>query len=174
MGIWAGIKYALNSTLGTNYFQSLNSMMTKELYYSDEVYETIESGSKVLGELATRILERSLLMKTSGSGYIKVAHTYYDESDPISYKGKITVIATKPNGEQQIINSKNIAGQGTASIGISFNAGDIISVKVENTWIDAEGEYPANNWFKITEVTFNAVERDWKKVAKVQTPSNIG
>ena len=73
MGLWAGIKYALNSTLGTNDFEPLNELFfkNKALNASENLYYTIQSESVEVEEGKTYKIPKSIKMYNSGSITIK-------------------------------------------------------------------------------------------------------
>ena len=76
MGFWAGIKHALNSTLGTSDFTSLDDIIAKQftLIQSDDVYANLDSFSvsttRENGAL-TKWYPKRLKMTRYGSGYLK-------------------------------------------------------------------------------------------------------
>lgn len=87
MGIWAGIKYALNSTLGTDGFQSLDKMVT---------------GYSPLKSIQTGIIKNTRCSKEDTKFYTNsgIGQTMYYYTDitiqPIDVKKSI-VIAYSPN-----------------------------------------------------------------------------
>lgn len=89
MGFWAGIKYALNSTLGTSGFKPLNTMIDeaktailseidgqRSLAASDSVIRVLFSGDKHIGNSDT--LYGSFVPKKSGS--VRVSVTVYTKN----------------------------------------------------------------------------------------------
>lgn len=74
MGFWAGVKHALNSTLGTENFQSLDKMIVNQtrMVESNNLYANlanIESSSTTPSEIIRK--ESSIKMIRPGRAYLK-------------------------------------------------------------------------------------------------------
>ena len=134
MGLWTGIKYAINSTLGTKEFEPLDKLITNQyrLVASDNVYKQFEDIKIEFDEDEPDGLNRILFQK------IKMLHPA-----TIRVKGKIICESTKVSYKFQIFRNDTPVYEYTrpmdSSISHSFNtdinleAGDILSFRIEVT-----------------------------------------
>lgn len=128
MGFWSGIKYALNSTLGTNGFQSLDKMIlgAKGLVESDNLYlntEINESFKITLNSYQNTTLKTANTIRANWAGSIKIE--FKANTNQIS-NGRTTVIATK-NGTQ-IYSASATFDTTTHSLIIPVTQGDEIKL----------------------------------------------
>lgn len=125
MGIWTGIKHALNSTLGTSDFQSIDKMIlgTKGLVESDNLYLNTginESFTATLQSTEAKTLKTSSAIKINWNGSIRldfVANT--------NQSGRTNVIIYKNDSE---IYNQAITGTLNGSTSIVVTKGDIIKL----------------------------------------------
>lgn len=108
MGIWAGIKYALNSTLGTSGFKSLDKLIietVKEynryvLIPSEDVISEIDTQTVVS---TTTLQEASSHFKMKTSGSFKIGMTWHTSSGSgysrtlNIYKNSELIVTLTPN-----------------------------------------------------------------------------
>lgn len=134
MSFWAAIKYALNSTIGTNEFEPLDEIIrnNKILMASDEEYAVLstsfnENVQTTTSKPLVNILSKKIKMNNSGSLKIK-------------FSGTIYLIDSYPNAVLNLEiykNNINLAGFSITSLGgytrtsneITFMRGDVIEIK---------------------------------------------
>ena len=86
MGLWAGIKHALNSTVGTRYFKPLNEMVTRHLEADEQVYKNIPISYYLPGDLdwlANKNFAKTnkIDFYTSGSITLRAVNSHGGEED---------------------------------------------------------------------------------------------
>ena len=126
MGIWAGIKHALNSTLGTSEFQSLDKIILgqKGLKASQNLYAPVWSGNVSVDHDKSYDSGDIVEFNWSGSfilgiyGY-RSSHTYRDVL--VLKNGEEITKIFLPNGDTK---------EYTYSQPISIKKGDRISVRI--------------------------------------------
>ena len=72
MGLWAGIKHALNSTLGTSYFRPLDEILNRELLSSSNLYKKIFSGAISAGDDVGETVNIPVTLKMYCNGTIRL------------------------------------------------------------------------------------------------------
>ena len=117
MGFWAGIKYALNSTLGTSEFQSLDKIIkgqkslikSQNLYYSfpELTFENVTSGKE------NEVIKELIKFKCSGSCRIVAS-----KITGVSYLGIYVYI----NGTQVATGSDVLSAE------VNFKVNDVLSI----------------------------------------------
>ena len=125
MGIWAEIKRALNSTVGTEKFKSLDKMImgVKGLVSSNNLYAHILNNSITVASGETKTID---LIKMMWSGSVKVAITTYKSAD------KVASVGVSKNGVQ--IATSNISeGTDINEYIVTFDVGDVISLYTRGT-----------------------------------------
>ena len=102
MGIWSGIKHALNSTLGTPYFETLDDIVRgqKFLDASDDVYVELLSANEnnwefVVAGNSTNKKEFEKKIRFKNSGSLKFQFIYGFEYNDLSLR---TAYIIKKNG----------------------------------------------------------------------------
>ena len=142
MGIWKEIKYALNSTLGTNYFTPLDKILGRELEASENTYKDtgITHSGTVIFESGKKIdtyTYPDILMKCGGSINIKLVGSF--PGAPQNSKGyldyTITTVVKHSNGEsyeytEEFAPTTDKTYLSTTSA-ISIKAGDIVTVTIK-------------------------------------------
>lgn len=144
MGIWAGIKYALNSTLGTTGFKSLDEMIkdviannqdvelttekvvdagTKSTYYSDPMF-TYTVPDYIKGNL--KIIFTGKFSSTSGYAYI-------------GYTINHTITTNDFTKMDNYIEFNRVTNYKTIEFQIKGNVGDVIRFYV---WVGNGSSYP--------------------------------
>lgn len=139
MGIWTGIKYALNSTLGTNYFQPLDQQIrnNKILMASNELYATLPTEfSKSAYEYAVsesnpkkELYRTSIKMNNDGSFKIGIDRLFINTS-PQNFVFNIL----KNNEIIQDYSKTNTGESAFTSNAINFNRGDVINFVFYIQW----------------------------------------
>ena len=134
MGIWAGIQHALNSTLGTKDFKSLDQMILgmRSLQASDNVYMTLSgfpSASPDGGQTVIVSHPQSITPYTSGSLKFKV---YYVTSHSGYYSPvvKFSVYINGSLADISVLNSSSSSDTKEHTLQISYQAGDVITLEV--------------------------------------------
>lgn len=147
MGIWKEIKYALNSTLGTNYFMPLNEMVNRELTTSDDVYflsnEKYEKTTSLTGgeSFEDTYDFKDMLVRCNGSCYLNFVGNFpvtvrlvkivnYDIGIIVNHKDgtQTSYTATVPNPDN--VNKDAVE---TNKILIPLKQGDVIGFKLHYT-----------------------------------------
>ena len=132
MGIWAGIKHALNSTLGTADFKPLDKLnyeaikAQRSLYASDEVHLTLDGlGTSTSYEHEVIKSSQKITTFSSGSIKLKMYHTFFNNV------GGLFIVYK--NGAQ--VASCSITGNGddetSVTVQVSYVKGDVITWGVE-------------------------------------------
>ena len=160
MGIWTGIKHALNSTLGTSDFQSIDKMIlgSKGLVESDNLYLNTginESFTATLQSNEVKILKTSSTIKINWNGSIRldfVASTnqsssnrtyvkiYKNDSDIYSqaigfaFNGSTSIVVRKGD----VIKIGFLLQLGNVAEAQSFNV-SVTDVKIYADLIDTSG-----------------------------------
>lgn len=148
MSIWAGIKHALNSTLGTSDFKPLDELImyeNKQLSASDNVYMTIPIETVTLSSTATSTSAASseiidickFKLKVTGSIRVSLNVSLYDGANNSNYSA-VGYVYVYINGVQKHSFYKDTSSLDTAGTltddvtgDISFNKGDIITLKAQ-------------------------------------------
>lgn len=121
MGIWAGIKYALNSTLGTDEFEPLDQLIINSVYLTgtNDVLYTLGNASSIDG--SKTIFEK----KVNISGVMRLtAEDIYDESS--------LNLSVYINGEYDSFMKRNTFGGG--SLDFNVKKGDIIDIRIVSNY----------------------------------------
>ena len=132
MGLWAGIKHALNSTLGTKDFMPLDKMILgmRSLQASDEVYWSLiplKTSTVLPNKTKTFSSKQSITPYTSGS--LKLSITYAPGGS--GYGGSSNVFNVLINGV--VVDSISLETSKTpdeymaTSAIIQYDAGDVIT-----------------------------------------------
>ena len=129
MGLWAGIKYALNSTVGTTEFEPLDKIIlgSKALKASDNFYSRILS--KHLSGTVNKpiVIENLLEMKWQGSFRLRIYARGQNNTGFIHIKRNGNIVYT--------FYLDATSDYKEYSTDISFNVGDIIGLEI--TGIDS-------------------------------------
>ena len=126
MSIWAEIKHALNSTLGTNDFEPLNELFfkNKALNASENLYYIIQSGWARVEEGETYKIPKSIKMYNSGSITIKSGLNGPDYDRYTYLNIYINNVLYKQLSAYQTSSMEEV------STTVSFNAGDVITFEI--------------------------------------------
>ena len=122
MGIWSGIKHALNSTLGTSEFKSLDKMImgSKGLKASENFYHRVQS-TTVTGEYnKAKTKNDFMIMNWSGSLKLKFSARTYNSG------GFFRVLINGVSQGDIVLSNTSYAVSSTGAI--SFNKGDKIGI----------------------------------------------
>ena len=127
MSLWAGIKYALNSTLGTNDFEPLDKMILgqKQLLASDNVYQIVKSNAGSVTNPATLNIDLFKL-KINGSFKIRAygSASYNPGTIRILKNGvDITSISVEVQTEDRNYDSSVINAERNDTISVILSAG---------------------------------------------------
>lgn len=129
MGFWSGIKYALNSTLGTSDFESLDKIIKgqKSLVASDNLYCVV---STEYIYTAKGVNKEKTLFKLKADGSFKFSFSAYIDT---SYDASIYLVK---NGIQTtsspLVKVDDTSGYATYFSGIvSANKNDIIGIMLQ-------------------------------------------
>ena len=151
MGIWAGIKHALNSTLGTKDFQPLDKMLYlgKSTISSTNPLFLISNGGEFnyndIGnddEYSTGVIGKTLVAKSKGSFSISFKLTYSQDLGT----GGIGVFI---NGE--FVTSRSGSEVSNATLrtnSVSYSEGDVITIKIRrgyNSRLDGSKTFEISN-----------------------------
>ena len=141
MGLWAGIKHAINSTLGTNYFTPLDKILGRELEASDNVYKNTNitySGQVVYADAkrTDTYTYPDMLMKCDGSIKIRLYGSFPEapQSGGRYLDYTITTVVKHTNGEitEYVKEFEPTTEQQTLiSDAIFINSGDILTVTIK-------------------------------------------
>lgn len=155
MGIWAEIKHALNSTLGTSEFEPLDKLIRysgKQFAMGSNVFATPFDGS-VRSDIPTNKITGtsvdivSIRPKISGSFTASVSVTTYSSKSKTVFANLVVYINGVAQSTGQYTGSHSSSGtlSGTASVAVSFKAGDTISFKLYSSLMSSEesGQYYA-------------------------------
>lgn len=165
MSIWAGIKHALNSTLGTSEFKPLDKLIRfegKKLAVSDSTFLSLPNASFTESTAFTRDI-CTLTPSVGGSVRLSSNMTLVSYSSTDTLYGKILVYVNgslKYTFQQSFVwasgdNSKAVVVTGD----IQFNANDVISVKVSGSITGgASGKVSVSNMYVKAIVTDNLME----------------
>lgn len=129
MSIWAGIKYALNSTVGTKNFKPLDKLLkdVDGLVASDNLYQIVSQNENL--RITDGVFEMPKKIKVNANGSIKVKL----EFDGLSsiYSDLTMRVDLYVNGEDKGSHDVEIEKGSTANDSwvISINKGDEISFK---------------------------------------------
>lgn len=126
MEFWSGIKYALNSTLGTSDFQSIDKMIlgTKGLVESDNLYLNTginESFTATLQSNEVKTLKTSSTIKINWNGSIRL--DFVANSNQGSNRTYVKIYKNDSD-----IYSQNIGGTFNGSTSITVRKGDVIKI----------------------------------------------
>ena len=126
MSIWAEIKHALNSTLGTNDFEPLNELFfkNKALNASENLYYIIQSESVKVEEGKTYKIPKSIKMYNSGSVTIK-SDLRGPDYDRYTY---LNIYINNVLYKQ--LSAYDTTSMQEVSTIVSFNAGDVITFEI--------------------------------------------
>ena len=138
MGIWAEIKHAINSTLGTEDFKSLDKIIRsmRSLQASDDVYMNLiplSISSVSYGKTQTFTSSQSLTAYSSGSLKLKYDYTVPTTGDS-GRSNKLNILINN-----EVVSTYNLSTSATSSNltqttdEIFYNMGDKISFNVEVT-----------------------------------------
>ena len=140
MGIWAGIKYALNSTLGTNYFQPLDQQIrnNKILMASNELYATLPTEFSKLGyghnvsanNPKSELYRTSIKMDNDGSFKIGIDRLAINSSSR-EYLG-FNILKNNETVQEYI--KEDMGESNFTSNAINFNRGDVITFVFYLQW----------------------------------------
>ena len=142
MGIWAGIKHSLNSTLGTNEFQPLDKLLrygSKQFTASNDIYKAVFSGtttSKIpAGTVTGSIIDLcSIRPKIGGSFTVTASTGVIVAGTTAIYSSLLVYINDVYYGKATFTKkSSDTATSGNISINVPFKAGDKISFKWQGT-----------------------------------------
>ena len=151
MGIWAEIKHTLNSTLGTSEFKPLDKLIRfegKRFAIDSSIFETRSGGgqstvptNKVTGNIVDIC---SVHAKIGGTWNVQVpVNTFLQYSNTTTLYASVLVYINDVyygQGTYTRSSSSNGSVNGTASVNVSFKAGDKISFKFQSTLsISTEG-----------------------------------
>lgn len=134
MGFWAGIKYAINSTLGTSDFKPLDKMILgmRSLQASDNVYMTLSgfpSAAPNNGQTEIVSHPQSITPYTSGSLKFKVYYVTVQSG----YTSPELYFNVYINGSRAYRDTLSPGPSGTTTehtLQISYQAGDVITLEV--------------------------------------------
>lgn len=137
MGIWKEIKYALNSTLGTNYFMPLNEMVGRELVASNtDLYFTLPEKYQESGTMyAQSTIEKeydfkeTILARCNGTCQIVGDNTLTrtDGATFITYTSIIELNVKHKDGTTTQYSNNNLKET------VLLTQGDILSFKTKYT-----------------------------------------
>lgn len=140
MGIWAGIKHALNSTLGTNDFQPLDQQIrnNKILMASNELYATLPTEFSKSGygyhvsesDPEKELYRTSIKMNNDGSFKIGIDRLFINTSNA----ARLVFNILKNNEIIQDYSKANMGESTFTSNAINFNRGDVINFVFYIQW----------------------------------------
>lgn len=129
--MWAGIKHALNSTLGTKDFQPLDKLYYKgkSLVASDNLYMYIINSRITVDRDSSYTVPEKLVMKNAGSIKLRAEMSYY--STPrlkvnIYVNSSLRLELTRT--DEATNTTDVVSGQ------LKYNAGDVVTFKIVNTY----------------------------------------
>lgn len=140
MGIWAGIKHSLNSTLGTSEFQPLDKLLmygSKRFSIGNDVYATVYTGSATSTIPANTITGStvnlcSIRPKLGGSFTMRASGSVSKVSGTTIYcKILVYINDVHYNTATFSANSSSTTTSGNITMTIPSNAGDKISFKLQ-------------------------------------------
>ncbi len=132
MGIWAGIKHALNSTLGTKDFEPLDKLIVSKTktIASDELYESLPSRSITVGGASTIKTSNFPRLKMKGYGTLRLKATL-----GIELYGEMWVTFNVLKNDETVTSLNLRLGEDVTnkefSRNISFEHGDVLSFMLE-------------------------------------------
>ena len=134
MSFWAGIKYALNSTIGTNEFEPLDEIIlnNKILMASDEEYAALstsfnENVQTTTSKPLVNILSKKIKMNNSGSLKIRFSGTIYQSGSYPNAELNLEILKNNIGFEKFSIT--NLGEYFRKSNEITFMRGDVIEIK---------------------------------------------
>lgn len=132
MSIWAGIKYALNSTLGTSNFKSLDKLITEQtrVVASDTYYASLNGGTVGTPTAGTEeVLNLPQKIKMTRPGSMRFKGTLTRSS----FRKMTVSFFIYKNGAEVYKYTQDAdygTGSDTFSADVSFSAGDVLSFKL--------------------------------------------
>lgn len=145
MGLWAGIKYALNSTVGTSYFTPLNEILGRDLVATNNLYRSTGVNHSVA--LTTDNKEDTytyptILMKCNGSVNVRLDGSFYGYSGNYSIVTlyRVTIKVEHANGtfDEYVDEYKPNNTITTIEKMLNFKQGDKVSVKLFGRMVGSE------------------------------------
>lgn len=133
MSFWAGIKYALNSTLGTDKFKPLDEIIlgTKSLLASDNLYSLINRSYSTQASQteATLDIPLTILFNWSGSANIMLSGALTSGGNV--FTGTITVTIYKNNEIYKTVKISKDDANANLKTPLTFNINDVFSFKLD-------------------------------------------
>ena len=161
MSVWAGIKHALNSTLGTSNFKSLDKIIDESkddiiselgvgqtrliqdigdiveeqtrIVASDDAYATIDGGSVETKPVNTEVsYTLPKKLKMRRPGSLRISGTL-SRTNSSKMRGGVAVLVNGVEADNYYRSDEVGTNSDKFSMDVSFSAGDIISFKVYGT-----------------------------------------
>lgn len=136
MSIWSGIKYALNSTLGTKDFKPLDRLLkdVDGLVASNQLYQIVfqEERIPISASGLPTLMPKNIKINSNGSIEIRI---YFERSHSTDNKYQDIIVTTLINNEEIKNSTISITTETSKSYSetILVNKGDVISYKFKRT-----------------------------------------